>query len=48
VIGGSTFTGVSIFVRVSLPAGFFSSSLQLKHTTSTINNGDKFFLIAFL
>jgi hypothetical protein len=48
VIGGSTFLGVSIFVGVSLPSGFFSSSLQLKQNTETTTNADKIFLIAFL
>jgi hypothetical protein len=45
--GGSTFTVASDFVGLSLPAGFFSGSLQLKNKTGN-SAANKIFFIALL
>jgi hypothetical protein len=45
--GGRTFIGVSALEAVSLPAGFFSGSLQLKNITGN-SVANKIFFIAIL
>jgi hypothetical protein len=42
--GGSTFIGASAFEGVSLPAGFFSGSLQLKNITGNNVTNRIFFI----
>jgi len=45
--GGSTLTVASDFVGISLPAGFFSGSVQLENKTGN-NAANKILFIAFL